>query len=116
VIGLPPLSHWIDTAELTSSALTSAALGVRASAGVGVPEGYQPSMRYSRTSSAYPTTPGLAIDVPPIDRMSQLSVVMSMSFEAELMLWPWKRTSGLILPSSVGPHEEMSARLSAYSP
>jgi hypothetical protein len=45
-------------------ARSSAADGVNAFAATGAPVGYQPSVRYWRTSAMAPATAGVAIDVP----------------------------------------------------
>ena len=48
----------------SSTALSSGADGRKADAACGAPEGYQPSVKYCRTSARLPATIGVAIDVP----------------------------------------------------
>ena len=51
-------------AAATAMALSSAAEGSKALAATGAPVGYQPSVRYWRTSAIAPATAGVAIEVP----------------------------------------------------
>src|SRR5689334_22515614 len=86
--------------EFTTIALSSAAEGVKPFAGTLAPVGYQPSVRYCRSSAVQPVAAGVAIDVP-------LSVAYVESPEVdEVTLAPGAQIVGLRRLSVVGPRLE----------
>jgi hypothetical protein len=91
------------TAELIIAARSSAADGVKPFAEFSLPVGYQPSVKYCRTSAASPAAPGVAMLVPDSDCVPQLFVKALRSLFAEMMPEPGTVISGLMRPSAVGP-------------
>jgi len=71
---LPPV---MLAQELIITALSSAAEGVKASAGVLTPDGYHPSVKYWRARALKPATVGAAMLVPLMAIVLQLLAVVS---------------------------------------
>jgi len=82
----------------TKTARINEPLGMKPSLGDSVPSIWKPRMKYSRTNMAAPATAGAAIEVPESDLVAQ-----EVPDEAELVAQPGAKSSGLRLPSGVGP-------------